>query len=129
MQLNEAMFSLNGHSGYVLKPTWLRRKDDFAKDKEILSSPSTYELDVVVSGALFLQGHTTANSPGPVGQIISAQHLTRARRHQDGSGSEALVGNPISPFAEVKIFAPFVDEDKAPGKRTAVTSYVFSSCP
>lgn len=55
-------------------------------------------------------------------QLISAQHLTRARQSEDSGSSEAFAGPSISPYAEVEVLAPFVDKDKAPKKKTAAIS-------
>ncbi|GAA5842020.1 hypothetical protein JCM5353_001096 [Sporobolomyces roseus] len=79
MELNSAMFSRAGRSGYVLKPDLLRKKG-LEKDKVAMLRSEKYKIEV---------------------EIISAQQLPRPR----GSSSD---GDPMSvdPFVEVSLYVP-----------------------
>ena len=49
-EINAAFYSqYNGKCGYILKPDLLRKKDQNAKDKEMLASPAKYVFRVTVS--------------------------------------------------------------------------------
>jgi hypothetical protein len=47
-EINAALFTLNGRTGYVLKPEVLRVKGQ-EKDKETLAKTTKYVLDITVS--------------------------------------------------------------------------------
>ncbi|KAG0227445.1 Phospholipase C [Actinomortierella wolfii] len=80
MQMNSAMFSLNGHCGYVLKPQPLR----LAAGERCNHDPAptfvkTYPVDVTI-------------------EIISAQQLPRP--------NEATSGDVVDPVCEIELLVP-----------------------
>lgn len=101
MELNSAMFSRAGRSGYILKPDLLRKKG-LEKDKVAMLRSEKYKIEVEVSLNLSC---TLRWSPLmqylDLEQVISAQQLPRPR----GSSSD---GDPMSvdPFVEVSLYVP-----------------------
>ncbi|GAA5900925.1 hypothetical protein JCM6882_005980 [Rhodosporidiobolus microsporus] len=77
MELNAAMFSRAGRSGYILKPEYLRQKGP-EKDKIAALRSEKYRLDL---------------------EVISAQQLPRPR----GNDSDST---RLDPFVEVSLFVP-----------------------
>ncbi|KIL66536.1 hypothetical protein M378DRAFT_160517 [Amanita muscaria Koide BX008] len=76
--INQSMFQRNGKSGYVLKPTPLRRIDN----DELLSKRTDHFLEMT---------------------IISAQQLPRPLRHKNGQVVDKSV---LDPYVEVSLHIP-----------------------
>ncbi|KAF8937226.1 Phospholipase C [Haplosporangium gracile] len=80
MQMNNAMFTMNGHCGYVLKPEALRLgAGEICNHDKAPSFVKTYPVDVTL-------------------EIISAQQLPRP--------NEAQSGDVIDPVCEVEMLVP-----------------------
>ncbi|KAG0286714.1 Phospholipase C [Linnemannia gamsii] len=80
MQMNSAMFTMNGHCGYVLKPEALRLgAGEMCNHDKAPSFVKTYPVDVTL-------------------EIISAQQLPRP--------NEAQSGDVIDPVCEVEMLVP-----------------------
>lgn len=95
MELNSALFTRAGRSGYVLKPELLRRKG-LEKDKDALVRTAQYVLEIEVS-----PGYSTLSSTHR-GQIISAQQLPRPR---DALATDAESVS-MDPFVVVSLSVP-----------------------
>ncbi|KAG0052465.1 Phospholipase C [Gryganskiella cystojenkinii] len=80
MQLNSAMFTMNGHCGYVLKPDPLRLgHDEVCNHDKAPAFSKSHPVDVTI-------------------QVISAQQLPRP--------NESLTGDVIDPLCEVEMLIP-----------------------
>ncbi|KAK4046766.1 hypothetical protein OIV83_005871 [Microbotryomycetes sp. JL201] len=95
MELNTAMFSRTGRSGYVLKPELLRKKG-IEKDKTALVRSEKFVLEL---------------------EILSAQQLPRPRDSSSASEAE-MIG--VDPFVEVSLYQPGVVQPVK--RRTKVVS-------
>ncbi|KAF8987672.1 Phospholipase C [Haplosporangium bisporale] len=80
MQMNRAMFTMNGHCGYVLKPTPLRlAPGEICNHDKAPSFVKTHPLDITI-------------------EVISAQQLPRP--------NEATSGDVVDPVCEIELLVP-----------------------
>ncbi|KAG0321243.1 Phospholipase C [Podila horticola] len=80
MQMNRAMFTMNGHCGYVLKPTPLRlAPGEVCNHDKAPSFVKSYPLDITI-------------------EVISAQQLPRP--------NDATSGDVVDPVCEIELLVP-----------------------
>ncbi|KAG0145137.1 hypothetical protein CROQUDRAFT_659083 [Cronartium quercuum f. sp. fusiforme G11] len=112
MELNHALFNLNGRSGYVLKPEILRMKKGFKEKKDFIIQLTKYELEIEIISAQQLpriedrlieeDGPDVAVEVQVIGSNCNSHIHSNMRRR-----TKVIKGNGLNPIFDEKFKIPF----------------------